>query len=151
VGLGGKPFRIIKLRTMRPAGGGGGGDAASATVRGDSRVTPVGGFLRRFRIDELPQMLNVLRGEMSVIGPRPEQPALAEVYAREAPSFALRHLVRPGITGWAQVRAGYAADVAETKVKLSYDLFYLKSLSFALDMQILWRTAWTLTAGGGVR
>lgn len=88
---------------------------------------------------------------MSLIGPRPEQPALAKAYRLEVPVFAFRHLVRPGITGWAQVRAGYAADLQETKVKLAYDLFYLKNFTFGLDLQILARTVWTLLSGGGVR
>ena len=147
VGLGGRPFRMLKLRTMRP----GAGPSGVATLRGDPRITPLGAWLRRFRIDELPQLWNVLIGEMSLIGPRPEQPALAERYIREAPAFAFRELVRPGITGWAQVRAPYAADLAETRVKLGYDLFYLKAFSFGLDVQILFRTVWTLISGGGAR
>ncbi len=147
-GLGGVPFRMLKLRTMRPAAP---GDAIAATARQDPRITPLGRWLRRFRIDELPQLWNVLVGDMSLIGPRPEQPALAEQYAREVPAFAYRQLVRPGITGWAQVRAGYAADLEETKIKLAYDLFYLKNFSLGLDLQILMRTVWTLITGAGVR
>ncbi|HEX4742886.1 MAG TPA: sugar transferase [Caulobacteraceae bacterium] len=148
IGLGGRPFSMPKLRTMRT----GGDDADSrATSPRDERVTPLGRILRRFRIDELPQLANVLRGEMSMIGPRPEWAPLAEDFERQEPKYALRHLVRPGITGWAQVRAGPAADLAETRVKLAYDLFYLKHMSFALDLQILWRTSWTLLAGGGAR
>jgi lipopolysaccharide/colanic/teichoic acid biosynthesis glycosyltransferase len=148
MGRGGKVFNMLKLRTMRP---GPAESAGLATVPQDARITPFGRFLRRFRIDELPQLLNVLRGDMSVIGPRPEQAGLAARYTRETPKFALRLLVRPGITGWAQVRAGYAADLAETRIKLSYDLFYLKNVSLALDLQILARTFWTLAHGGGVR
>lgn len=148
VGLGGVPFRMVKLRTMRPQAG---ADPIRATARGDPRITRLGAWLRRFRIDELPQLWNVLVGDMSLIGPRPEQPALAERYTREVPAFAFRELVRPGITGWAQVRAAYAADLAETRVKLGYDLFYLKHFSFGLDVQILARTVWTLISGGGVR
>lgn len=147
IGLGGRTFSMPKLRTMRS-----GGDAESrATSPRDERVTPLGRILRRFRIDELPQLANVLRGEMSMIGPRPEWAPLAEDFERQEPKYALRHFVRPGITGWAQVRAGPAADLAETRVKLAYDLFYLKNMSFALDLQILWRTSWTLLAGGGAR
>lgn len=148
VGLGGAPFRMLKLRTMRPQA-----DSVPirATVRRDPRITPLGAWLRRFRVDEIPQLWNVLVGDMSLIGPRPEQPALAERYTREVPAFAFRALVRPGITGWAQVRAAYAADLAETRVKLAYDLFYLKNFSFGLDVQILARTVWTLISGGGVR
>jgi lipopolysaccharide/colanic/teichoic acid biosynthesis glycosyltransferase len=148
VGLGGRVFAMAKLRTMRqtPATA-----EARATVVHDARVTPFGRVLRRLRIDELPQLVNVLRGEMSVIGPRPEWTLLAEAFERQEPKYALRHLVRPGITGWAQVRTGPAADLAETRVKLAYDLFYLKNMSLALDLQILWRTVWTLLAGGGAR
>ncbi len=147
-GLGGVPFRMLKLRTMRPAAP---GDAVIATTRQDPRITPFGRWLRRFRIDELPQLWNVLVGDMSLIGPRPEQPALAERYARDVPAFAYRQLVRPGITGWAQVRAGYAADLEETKIKLAYDLFYLKNFTLGLDLRILIRTVWTLICGAGVR
>ena len=147
VGLGGRPFTILKLRTMRP------GETAGqiATAIGDPRVTPVGRWLRRFHVDELPQLWNVLIGEMSLIGPRPEQPDLAEAYAREAPAFAYRQLMRPGITGWAQVRAGYAADLAETRVKLGHDLYYVKNCSFGLDVEICVRTLWTLLSGAGAR
>lgn len=148
VGRGGRPFRMVKLRTMRDAPGG--GDVV-ATAPHDARITPLGRWLRRFRIDELPQLYNVLIGDMSLIGPRPEQPALAADYTRRTPAFAYRLLVRPGITGWAQVRAPYAANLAESRVKLGYDLFYLKHLSLGLDAQILIRTVWTLIAGGGVR
>jgi lipopolysaccharide/colanic/teichoic acid biosynthesis glycosyltransferase len=147
VGLGGRPFMILKLRTMRPREGG----DQIATAIGDTRVTPLGRWLRRSHLDELPQLWNVLVGEMSLVGPRPEQPALAEAYAREAPAFAYRQLMRPGITGWAQVRAGYAADLAETEVKLAHDLFYLKNCSFALDVEICARTVWALLSGEGAR
>jgi lipopolysaccharide/colanic/teichoic acid biosynthesis glycosyltransferase len=148
IGQGGRAFRMYKLRTMflpRPV------NVGTATSKADPRVTPVGRWLRRFHIDELPQLWNVLIGDMSIVGPRPEQPALAEEYRLQIPAFAYRLMVRPGITGWAQVRAGYAADVAETRVKLGYDLFYLKNFSFALDLQILMRTIGTLVTGGGVR
>jgi len=148
VGLGGRVFRMIKLRTMRPQAL---GEAEVATARDDGRITPLGRWLRRFHLDELPQLWNVLVGEMSVVGPRPEQPGLSEAYGRQVPAFAYRHLVRPGITGWAQVRAPYAADLAETQVKLGFDFFYLKNFSFALDVQIVFRTVWTLLTGGGVR
>ena len=148
VGLGGRTFKMYKLRTMRPSGPGG---SQNATVKGDLRVTSVGVWLRRFRIDELPQLWNVLKGDMSLIGPRPEQPVLTERYCEDLPAFAYRSLVRPGITGWAQVRAGYAADLEETRIKLGYDLFDLKNVSFSLDLQILLRTIGTLVLGGGVR
>ena len=147
-GLGGKPFRMYKLRTMRPLSL---DDAARTTTVGDDRVTPVGRLFRRYRIDELPQLWNVLRGQMSVIGPRPEWTVLSEQYTAELPVYAYRHLVRPGITGWAQVRGGYAGDLAETRTKVGHDLFYIKHVSFSMDVQILIRTVWTLLSGSGAR
>lgn len=147
-GVSGKPFRMYKLRTMRPLRP---SEALQATTAGDSRITPVGAWLRRFRIDELPQLWNVLKGDMSIIGPRPEWTVLSAEYQKYFPAYAHRHLVRPGITGWAQVRSGYAADLDETKVKVAYDLFYIKNLSFSLDLQILLRTVWTLMSGSGAR
>lgn len=147
-GLGGRPFRMYKLRTMRPARE---GDGVQTTTTNDPRITRVGYWLRRTRIDELPQLLNVLQGDMSIIGPRPEWTILAESYTRDLPVYAYRHLVRPGITGWAQVRGGYAGDLAETRTKVGYDLFYIKNLSFSLDVQILGRTVWTLVSGSGAR
>lgn len=146
-GQGGRVFRMYKLRTMQHAAE----THGATTVKGDLRVTPVGGVLRRFRVDELPQLLNVLKGEMSIVGPRPEWVLLSEKYSRDLPAYVYRHLVRPGITGWAQVRGGYASDLAETRTKVGYDLFYIKNLSFSLDVQILLRTVWTLLTGGGAR
>lgn len=146
-GQAGKVFSMYKLRTMQASAESHG----APTVKGDLRITPVGGFLRRCRIDELPQLLNVLKGDMSIIGPRPEWTLLSEKYSRDLPVYVYRHLVRPGITGWAQVRGGYASDLAETRTKVGYDLFYIKNLSFALDIQILVRTVWTLLTGGGAR
>jgi lipopolysaccharide/colanic/teichoic acid biosynthesis glycosyltransferase len=147
VGLGGREFMILKLRTMRPSEQ----EIEIATAIGDRRITPAGRWLRRFHIDELPQLWNVLAGEMSLVGPRPEQPGLAEAYAREAPEFAYRVLMRPGITGLAQVRAGYAADLAETRVKLAYDLLYLKNCTFLLDAEICARTVWAFLSGADAR
>ncbi|MFJ6023044.1 sugar transferase [Brevundimonas sp. NPDC092305] len=147
VGLGGHSFRMYKLRTMRVAAT----TSGQATLKGDSRITRIGQILRRFRIDELPQLLNVLKGDMSIIGPRPEWDVLSREYTEAVPAYAYRSLVRPGITGWAQVRAGYASNIEETRIKLTHDLFYVKNISFALDMQILVRTIWTLIGGGGAR
>lgn len=147
LGLGGRTFMIWKLRTMRP---GEPGDQV-ATAVGDDRITPVGRWLRRLHVDELPQLWHVLTGEMSLIGPRPEQPALAEAYAREVPAFAWRVLMRPGITGWAQVRAGYAADLTETRIKLAYDLYYLRNCSLGLDLEICARTLWAVLSGAEAR
>jgi lipopolysaccharide/colanic/teichoic acid biosynthesis glycosyltransferase len=148
VGFGGKVFRMIKLRSMRASRA---GDGEAATALSDDRVTGLGRFMRRFRIDEIPQLWNVAVGEMSFIGPRPEQPGLTDAYAAQVPAFAYRQLVKPGISGWAQVRAGYAANLEETRTKLGYDLYYLKYFSLGLDLQIILRTAWTLVAGGGAR
>lgn len=148
VGLGGKTFRMYKLRTMRRLAA---IEGAATQNGGDARITPAGYWLRRFRIDELPQLWNVLKGDMSIIGPRPEWDVLSRDYLEQLPAYAYRHLVRPGITGWAQVRGGYASDLAETRTKVGYDLFYIKNLSFALDVQILARTIWTLLTGRGAR
>lgn len=148
VGLGGRPFTMFKLRSMKVSHT---DQAVIATAVNDSRITRVGAFLRRFRIDELPQLWNVLKGDMSLVGPRPEQSKLAADYEYIMPTFAYRNLVRPGITGWAQVRAGYAANEDETRVKLGFDLYYVKHMSFWLDLQILARTFGALANGGGVR
>lgn len=149
VGLGGRAFQMFKLRTMhtRVATG----EERATSGRDDIRITPAGRWLRRFRVDELPQLLNVLIGDMSVIGPRPEWTVLSDSYMKSLPAYTYRHLVRPGITGWAQVKGGYAADLAETRAKVGYDLFYIKNLSFSLDVQILVRTIWTLLSGSGAR
>lgn len=148
VGLGGRPFMIYKLRTMRPVRP---GEVHAATAHGDLRVGKVGQVLRKFRIDELPQLLNVLKGEMSIIGPRPEWTVTNEGYLQKLPAYAFRQLVRPGISGWAQVRSGYAVDLEEVRTKLSYDLFYIKNFSFSLDLQILLRTITTVLTGKGAR
>lgn len=149
VGLGGHVFRMYKLRTMRPAQA---GEVAAATGASNlSRVTKLGRLLRRYRIDELPQLWNVLKGDMSIVGPRPEWRVLSDSYAAELPTYTYRYLVRPGITGWAQVRGGYASDLEETRAKVELDLFYIKNFSFALDLQILLRTIVTVCCGFGAR
>lgn len=148
VGVDGRPFKMFKLRTMRPAPV---GAAVTATRVGDERITRLGHFLRRFRIDELPQFYNILIGDMSLVGPRPEQPELARAYARKLPKFNNRTMLRPGITGWAQVRGSYAADESETMHKLAYDLYYLKHASWSLDMYIVLQTVKTLITGNSAR
>jgi len=147
-GRGGRPFKMWKLRTMRHSSPGREGEAA---VPGDDRVTRVGRFLRRTRIDELPQLFNVLKGDMSLIGPRPEALTFHTAYTDVYPKFAYRCLVRPGITGWAQVNAPPSANAEEALNKLKYDLFYVKQQSLALDLQIVIRTLWTVVHGSGVR
>ena len=146
VGRDGAEFAMLKFRTMRPDVPGG-----RLTAADDPRVTPLGRFLRRARIDELPQLWHVASGEMSLVGPRPEQPALAAEYTLADPAFALRLLAAPGITGWAQVRGGYASNLSESEIKLGCDLYYLKHRSLGLDLQILLRTVWTVVSGAGAR
>jgi lipopolysaccharide/colanic/teichoic acid biosynthesis glycosyltransferase len=147
IGYRGRTFRMYKFRTMQQLDC----EKVSATVVQDSRVTRVGRWLRRFRIDEVPQFWNVLRGDMSIVGPRPEQPRLCTRYERAMAAFPYRHLVRPGITGWAQVRFGYAANEHETRNKLSYDLYYVKYISLRLDLQILFETVRTVVHHRNVR
>ncbi|GAN76738.1 exopolysaccharide biosynthesis polyprenyl glycosylphosphotransferase [Acidisphaera rubrifaciens] len=134
VGLHGRPFMLLKFRSMR-ADAEAGGRPVWATQR-DPRVTPIGGFIRRVRIDELPQLINVLRGEMSFIGPRPERPYFVRQLADEIPGYNERHRVKPGISGWAQVNYRYGASVEDGRIKLSYDLYYVKHRSLALDLEI---------------
>ncbi|MEO5927972.1 MAG: sugar transferase [Patescibacteria group bacterium] len=138
VGKMGKPFKIWKFRTMKQ-------DAEAFgkpvwATKDDPRITKVGKFLRGSRVDELPQIWNVLRGEMSLIGPRPERPEFVEELTRQMPYYALRHLTRPGLTGWAQVKFRYAGNVEDNLQKLQYDLYYIKHRSLLLDLAILLRT-----------
>lgn len=134
VGLNGRTFRMLKLRTMRPQASG--ATRLTATTLNDPRITPFGACLRRTHVDELPQLWNVLRGEMTLIGPRPEQPLLVQSYRTALAEYDRRHLVKPGLSGWAQVRYGYAADLDETSVKLRYDLHYVDNCSLWLDLKI---------------
>jgi lipopolysaccharide/colanic/teichoic acid biosynthesis glycosyltransferase len=133
VGRNSKPFKIFKLRTMKQKHNG------SFTVNGDDRLLKVGRFLRRTKIDELPQLYNVLKGDMSLIGPRPERPKYVATANAEYAYFDLRHLVRPGITGWAQVNLPKATPKENLK-KLEFDLYYIKNYSFLLDFKIILRT-----------
>lgn len=137
VGLHGRVFSIVKFRTMRQDAEAGG---ARFAVEGDPRTTKVGLLLRRSRIDELPQVLNMLRGEMALIGPRPERPEFVSQYAEALPVYRTRHQVLPGLTGWAQVTEGYTSSVAGTARKLERDLFYLRHRSRQLNARILART-----------
>ena len=139
-----RPFRIYKLRTMVQDAEAAGAQWASA---GDSRITRLGRFLRKTRIDELPQFWNVLRGDMSLVGPRPERPQFVEMLKGEIPFYLQRHLVKPGLTGWAQINYPYGASVQDSKNKLTYDLYYVKRASLALDLQILLRTVGTMMKG----
>jgi exopolysaccharide biosynthesis polyprenyl glycosylphosphotransferase len=136
-GLGRRPFTIYKFRTMRIDAEAGGARWATAN---DPRVTPIGGFLRKSRLDELPQLWNVIRGDMSLVGPRPERPEFNRMLCDRIPWYDLRHLARPGLTGWAQVRYPYGASVEDAIAKLEYDIYYLRHASPAFDLRILVRT-----------
>tara|TARA_B100000674_G_scaffold486723_1_gene495756 strand:+ start:173 stop:1531 length:1359 start_codon:yes stop_codon:yes gene_type:complete len=142
----GRPFTVLKLRTMRVQT-----RAAQSlwTQPGDRRITAVGKWLRRLRLDELPQLLNVIKGEMSLIGPRPERPELEHDLERHIPHYRKRHWMRPGLSGWAQVCAPYASSIDDSDLKLSYDLYYLKHFSTWFDLVILLRTVKTVLKAGG--
>lgn len=145
VGKYGREFTLYKLRSMRAAGHGPG----AWTTEQDPRITRVGRVLRRLHLDELPQAWSILRGEMSVIGPRPEQPAYVDELRRQIDFYNTRLTVRPGLTGWAQVNYGYGSGVDGTRVKLSYDLYYVKRQSATLDLLVLGRTLTTVLSLGG--
>lgn len=151
VGYRGTPFTVYKIRTMTDGHGGLDARRSAITVENDRRVTGIGRFLRRMRIDEVPQILNVLKGEMSWIGPRPEACSLAEWYEAELPFYRYRHVVRPGITGWAQVNQGHVSEVAEVREKLENDFYYIKFFSPWLDLLIVVRTISAVLTGFGSR
>jgi exopolysaccharide biosynthesis polyprenyl glycosylphosphotransferase len=142
LGRGGRIFNIYKYRTMRQDAEADG--EARTTRENDPRVTRVGNFLRKTRLDELPQFWNVLRGEMSLVGPRAERPELVAEYQKQIPFYRARLLVKPGLTGWAQINYGYVASVTETAVKIEYDLYYIKHRTLAMDFQIMLRTIGTV-------
>jgi exopolysaccharide biosynthesis polyprenyl glycosylphosphotransferase len=146
-GLNGRIFKIIKFRSMKQ-------DAEKLTgpvwsQKNDPRVTAVGRFIRKVRLDEIPQMWNVLKGEMSLIGPRPERPFFVEKLAGEIPYYKRRLRVRPGVTGWAQVKHKYDESVEDVRMKLKYDLFYIENMSLRMDMKILFRTIFVVLFGKG--
>ena len=153
VGHAGRDIIVYKFRTMRPVGGEEAQDEreAAMTGDGDDRITRVGAFLRRFRLDELPQIFNILKWEMSWIGPRPEAEILSRWYTSELPFYRYRHVVKPGISGWAQVNQGHVAQVAEVNAKLQYDFYYIKYFSPWLDVLIVFRTVKTMLTGFGSR
>ena len=140
----GRPYTLFKLRTMRQDAEGGGAQWAQEQ---DKRVTYVGRFLRKTRIDEIPQLWNVIKGEMSLVGPRPERPELDEEIERTSPFWKCRYLLKPGITGWAQIKYQYASDLESSEKKLSYDLFYVKNASFFLDLEIILSTLRSIMKG----
>jgi lipopolysaccharide/colanic/teichoic acid biosynthesis glycosyltransferase len=148
VGRAGTVFSILKFRSMHPRA-----EAVSGTVwaqPNDPRITPIGRYLRKTRLDELPQVINVLRGEMSIIGPRPERPEFVAKLAAELPFYRARHAVRPGITGWAQVCYRYGNSVEDARIKLEYDLYYVVHRGFLLDLTILLKTAAIILQGKGL-
>ncbi|MCL6739905.1 sugar transferase [Sphingomonas sp. RB56-2] len=150
IGQAGLPFYMLKFRTMAHREAGGGIEEAITSDR-DPRITRVGARLRKSRLDELPQIFNILAGQMSWIGPRPEAEALSIHYSGEIPFYRYRHVVRPGITGWAQVNQGHVASVDEVDDKLKYDFYYVKYFSAWLDLLIVFRTIRTMTTGFGSR
>jgi len=148
VGMGGRIFNVVKFRTMFTDAE---DEGAKWATKDDPRVTTVGMVLRKTRIDELPQLWNVLRGDMGFVGPRPERPEFVAWLTEELPFYYLRTLIRPGLTGWAQVRYGYGATLEETKEKLEYDLYYIKHMSLGLDLLIMFETIKTILLRRGAQ
>ena len=149
VGEDGEVFRLIKFRTMREDA-----EAESGPVwakQDDDRVTTVGRFLRVSRIDEIPQFLNILGGRMSFVGPRPERPHFVEQLKKDVPFYPLRHTVKPGLTGWAQVCHPYGASIDDAQEKLRYDLYYIKNIRLLFDLNIMLRTISVILRGQGAR
>jgi sugar transferase (PEP-CTERM system associated) len=148
VGQDDRVFRLVKFRSMRNDAEENGPKWAGTN---DDRVTRVGRFIRKCRLDEIPQMFNVLKGEMSFIGPRPERPFFVETLSREIPYYSQRHAVKPGISGWAQIRYPYGASQEDAREKLKYDLYYIKHLSLLFDISIIFETAKVVLLGKGAR
>ena len=148
VGQGNKTYKIYKFRSMCVDSE---KDGAKLAQSGDLRVTKVGKIIRKTRLDELPQFFNVLKGEMSLIGPRPEQRAFVEKFEDEIPFYIYRHVVKPGITGWAQVIQGYASDADDTRIKIQHDFYYIKHFSLWLDILIVFKTLKTILTGFGAK
>ena len=146
VGMNGTNFTIFKVRTMHLHAEKSGAQWAS---KEDNRLIPLGGFFRKTRIDELPQCWNILKGDMSIIGPRPERPEFTSSLAKDIPYYDLRHVVKPGLTGWAQVSYPYGASTEDSLRKLQYDLYYIKNYSLILDLNILLRTVLVTLRRGG--
>jgi len=151
MGYRGRPFMIYKFRSMRELSGSGVHALADMTLADDQRITGVGRFIRKTRVDELPQILNILFGQMSWIGPRPETIRLAAMYESELPFYAYRHIVRPGITGWAQVKQGHVTSVEDVRHKLQYDFYYVRNFSIWLDALICIHTVRVILTGHGAK
>ncbi|MGL5947606.1 MAG: exopolysaccharide biosynthesis polyprenyl glycosylphosphotransferase, partial [Aeromonas sp.] len=148
VGKGNRDFKIYKFRTMCTDSERDGAQFAGAA---DARITRLGQWLRTLRIDELPQFFNILRGDMSLIGPRPEQRVFVDEFEKKIAFYSYRHIVRPGITGWAQVMQGYTAGTADTRIKLEHDFYYIQQFSLWLDVLIVFKTIKTMATGFGAR
>ena len=148
VGQSGREFKIYKFRSMRTDSEQNGAQLAQV---GDSRITRVGSFIRKTRLDELPQFFNILKGDMSLIGPRPEQKVFVEQFEKSIPFYQYRHIVKPGLSGWAQVTQGYAGNTDETQVKIEHDFYYIKHFSFSLDVLIMFKTVKIILTGFGAR
>jgi lipopolysaccharide/colanic/teichoic acid biosynthesis glycosyltransferase len=148
MGEDGKKFRLLKFRSMRANAEENGPEWAKVN---DQRVTRVGRMIRKWRLDEIPQMINVLRGEMSFVGPRPERPVFVEQLEEEIPYYSLRNAIKPGITGWAQISYPYGASKEDALEKLKYDLYYVKHMSFLFDLTITFETVKTVVLGRGAR
>jgi len=149
LGKHGIPFTIYKFRSMRASA-----EADSGAVwasKDDPRVTPVGRWLRKLRLDELPQLFNVLRGDMSMVGPRPERPEFVNVLEQQVPYYRQRLSVKPGVTGWAQINHKYGDTMEDVIVKLEYDLYYIKNLAPSLDAYIIFHTVKTVLLGRGAQ
>lgn len=143
IGRAGQPFTIYKFRTMRP------GSETAWTSLNDERITPVGHFLRRVHFDEIPQFWNILRGDMAFIGPRPERAFFVEQFAQHSPGYLARYLIKPGLTGWAQVKAGYGDSFEDIGHKLYYDLYYIQNQGLWLDVVIILKTVAVVAGGKG--
>jgi exopolysaccharide biosynthesis polyprenyl glycosylphosphotransferase len=149
VGRKGKIFSVYKFRTMRADA-----EAKTGAVwagRNDPRVTALGRYMRKTRLDEIPQLWNVLKGDMAFVGPRPERPEFVQWLEEQIPYYNMRHIIRPGLTGWAQVKYQYGASLEETKQKLQYDLYYIKHMSVALDLWIMFETIKTVILRRGAQ
>jgi UDP-GalNAc:undecaprenyl-phosphate GalNAc-1-phosphate transferase len=147
IGQNGRVFQMFKFRSMLS-------DKRSELMyaaKDDNRITRVGRYIRKFRLDELPQLIHVLTGEMALVGVRPEPQLFAEKYSKMNPVYDYRHVFKPGLTGWSQVEYGYASSGDETMRKLEYDLYYVRNISFKLDMLILWKTVLVVFSGFGAR
>jgi sugar transferase (PEP-CTERM system associated) len=149
IGQNGKKFTLLKFRTMNEDAEGGG--VPQWATENDARVTRLGGYLRKFRFDELPQAFNIIRGDMSFVGPRPERPYFVDKLEQTLPYYRERHLVKPGLTGWAQIRFPYASTEQEAREKMEYDLFYVKNFSVLFDLAIVFETVKIVLFGRGAR